>query len=189
MSQQEGEPRSSSDSFGRADESKSDLLQGVQEEIERQRARAQEEGRNFTAPSEEELKRKLFGGRTPQIVFQSWTSTVAPGGTVNYSVGINNPDAFLQIWMFVHLFVGPANFVPDVGDAVSAVDTRFPRLTEPPFDGLSLDPGATASLDFVIPVPASVEPSNYLGNSFLFQSTWHDPGIYFDRSLFVFQVA
>ena len=40
-----------------------------------------------------------------------------------------------------------------------------------------------------LPVPAGIEATNYLGNSFLFQSTWHDPGVYIDRSLFVFGVT
>ncbi len=102
---------------------------------------------------------------------------------------MNNPDPDARIWLFVHVFVGPANIARNHDDALALVDTRFPRLVEPAFDGLSLDPGATASLDFSLAVPAGVDPSNYLGNSFLFTATWHDPAEYLDRGLFVFRVT
>jgi hypothetical protein len=49
--------------------------------------------------------------------------------------------------------------------------------------------GSGSSSTFVGPVPAGVESTNYLGNSFLFQSIWHDPGLYIDRSVFVFEVT
>jgi hypothetical protein len=79
--------------------------------------------------------------------------------------------------------------VADTGGALAPIDDRFPRLTLPDFDGLQIASGATETLDFEIPVPAGVEATNYLGNSFLFQSIWHDPGQYIDRSLFVFEVT
>jgi hypothetical protein len=55
--------------------------------------------------------------------------------------------------------------------------------------GLSLDPGVTKSLNFSLDVPAGVEPSCYIGNMILFQSTWFDVGEYLDRSLFIFEVT
>ena len=79
--------------------------------------------------------------------------------------------------------------VPDVGEALATVDSRFPRLTLPEFAGLRIAPGATESLSFSIPVPANIETSNYLGNSFLFLADWHDVGDYLDRGVFVFEVA
>lgn len=91
--------------------------------------------------------------------------------------------------MFVHLFFGPANFAAGVDSALAPFDNRSPRLTGPRFAGLSLDPGVTAQVDFSIPIPANVEPSNYIGNSFLVTATWHDPGQYIDRSMFVFQMT
>ncbi|HET9437477.1 MAG TPA: hypothetical protein VFO64_04695, partial [Gaiellaceae bacterium] len=93
------------------------------------------------------------------------------------------------IWLFVHLFVGPGNMVANTGAALAPVDDRFARLTLPEFDGLQIASGATESLTFKLPVPAGVEQSNYLGNSFLFQSVWHDPGTYIDRGIFVFEVT
>jgi hypothetical protein len=108
--------------------------------------------------------------------------------TEPWHLGIFNPDPDTWIWLFVHTFVGMANLARDPGLGVLAVDDRFPRLTMPQFAGLSLAPGNTEQLDFSIVVPR-VDPGNYLGNSFLFQSTWHDPGQYLDRSLFVFEVV
>ena len=46
-----------------------------------------------------------------------------------------------------------------------------------------------SSLSFGIPVPNDIQASNYLGNTFLFQTTWHDAGTYLDRSLYVFEVV
>jgi hypothetical protein len=158
------------------------------DEIEKRRAAAESEGRSFTAPTSEQLEQKLRRSRSPFIYFQGWNNASA-GGTVNYDVGITNPDPTPWIWLFVHLFVGPANIAPRVGDAVQAVDARFPRLVQPRFAGLTLNPGASQPLNFSIAVPSSVEPGNYLGNSILFQSVWHDPGTYLDRSVFVFEVT
>jgi len=161
---------------------------GLLDEIDRRRQEAERQSLNFTAPTAEQLRKKLASAESPMIVFQSWGGA-APGGTVNYTVGINNPDPVQWFWLFVHVFVGPANVAPDVGDAVSAVDPRFPRLTLPRFAGLTLGPGATQSLNFSLAVPAGAQPSNYLGNAILFQATWHDLGKYLDRGLFVFDVT
>jgi hypothetical protein len=160
----------------------------LKEEIEKERRKVKE-GDSFTAPTDDQLKQKLKRTNTPFIYFQGWTSAVAPGGTISYNVGITNPDPITQTSMFAHVFVGPANVVAAVGDALQIVDTRFPRLTEPKFFGLSIASGASATLTFSIKVPLGIDPSNYLGNTFLFQFNWHDVGTYFDRSVFVFQVT
>jgi hypothetical protein len=163
-------------------------LKNVAEEIERKREEMQRKGMQFTALTADQLERKLKRSHSPMIVYQGWSGSAAAGGTISYSIGINNPDPTDWIWLFVHLFVGPANIAPDVSDAVSAVDSRFARLSLPGFDGLTVKAGATEQLDFSLPVPAGIDRTNYLGNSFLFQSTWHDPADYLDRSLFVFEV-
>ncbi|HEX2050080.1 MAG TPA: hypothetical protein VHJ34_05515 [Actinomycetota bacterium] len=179
--------------FGRSSEQRdaerSERAREVLEEIRRRRDEAGKRGDNFTAPSEEELKRKLFGVHSPQIVWQSWGGSAPRGGTLTYSVGINNPDAYTQYWLFGHVFVGPANIAPSVGESLAAVDARFPRLTMPAFAGLSVPSGTTATLTFNIEIPTNVQVGNYMGNTYLFQATWHDVGTYFDRSLFVFGVT
>jgi hypothetical protein len=161
----------------------------LMDEVEKRRAEAESEGLNFTAPTEDQLKKKLLSGRSPSIYFQGWSGTTTPGGTIAYSLGITNPDPTPWVWLFVHLFIGPGNLAADVDEAVSAVDSRFPRLTLPSFDGLQLAPGGSQTLSFSIQVPPGIEPSNYFGTSFLFQSLWHDPTMNLDRSFFVFEVT
>jgi hypothetical protein len=163
-------------------------LKKLKAEIEKHRARAEKEGHNFTAPTDDQLREKLGRVNSPMIVSQGWSGAPA-GGTVSYSVGLHNPDPTPWNSLFVHLFVGAANIPPSVGEALALVDTRFPRLTQPDLAGLQLAAGATQQLNFTLQVPAGVERTNYLGNSFLFQSLWHDPGLYLDRSIFVFKVT
>ena len=167
---------------------KKQQVEEILEEVERYKLEAEKKKLNVTTVTREQLEKKLAESDSPMIVFQSWGSA-SPGGSLNYTVGIRNPDPVSLIWMFAHVFVGLANIVPDVGAAAAAVDPRFPRLTSPKFAGLKIDPGATETLNFSIPIPAGIESSNYLGNTFLFRSTWHDVGEYLDRSIFVFEVT
>lgn len=161
----------------------------ILETIEKYRIQAEEKRENFTAADEEQLLRKLGRSRSPMIVFQSSTGSTTPGGTVNYTVGINNPDPFSQIWLYVYLLIGPGNMVPDVGAALATGDARFPNCTQPSFPGLTIASGDTESLSFSVAVPAGIEPCNYLINSFLFRSNWHDVGEYFDRGVISFEVT
>ncbi len=161
----------------------------VRTEVERRRKEAKSKGESFTALTDEQLSKKLKRKKSPMIIWQSWTSSAPRGGTVNYNVGIYNPDPTQWIWLFAHVFVGPGNIPASPDEAVQAVDARFPRLTQPKFAGLSINPTTTQSIAFSIPVPGGVETSNYMGNSVLFHSVWHDPGLYLDRSIFVFEVT
>jgi hypothetical protein len=68
-----------------------------------------------------------------------------------------------------------------IGTFLLNVDTRFPRLTEPIFAGLTLAAGASATISFALQVPTTVERTNYLGNSCLMRFNWHDVGTYLDR--------
>jgi hypothetical protein len=111
-----------------------------------------------------------------------------PGGTVNYNLGIWNPDPTQAIWLFAHVWVGSGNVDPTPGTFLLNVDPRFPRLTEPAFDGLTIASNASATLSFALKVPNTVEKTNYLGNSCLIGVNWHDVGRYLDRGVFVFAV-
>jgi hypothetical protein len=161
----------------------------VLEEIERQRAQAREQGRNFVAPDADQLMNKLQRANTPSFTFLAWSSSTGSPGTINLSVGVINPDPVAFGSLYVHLFIGPANLAADVGLALALVDARFPRLTLPDFFGLFLNPGDTATLDFDVAVPANIDPSNYLGNCFLFRADHFDVGDTLDRGLFIFQVT
>ena len=77
-----------------------------------------------------------------------------PGGTFNYSLGIFNPDPTQTSNLFAHVWVGSGNIDPTVGPFLSNVDAPFPRLTQPVF-GLTLAPGASATLNFTIKVPST----------------------------------
>ena len=46
---------------------------------------------NFTAPTREQLEKKLAKINSPMIIYQSWTSTTGSPGTIDYTVGIKNP--------------------------------------------------------------------------------------------------
>jgi hypothetical protein len=164
-------------------------LEEILKQIERHQREAERKKLAFTAPTEDQLKKKLGQARSPMIIYQSWNGGAAAGGTINYEVGIYNPDPTPWIWLFVHLFVGPGNMVADIGEALAPVDQRFPRLTQPRFDGLTINSGATEHLNFSFTIPAGMQKSNYMGNSFLFQSVWHDIGEYIDRGVFVFEVT
>lgn len=145
-------------------------------------------GEHFTSVTVKDIERKLKRVNSPMIISQGWNSAV-PGGTVNYSLGIFNPDPTEAIWVFAHVFVGSGNVDPVAGTFLLNVDPRFPRLTEPDFFGLSLAPGAFATLNYSLTIPLTVDKSNYLGNSCLMQFNWHDIGLYLDRSVFVFRVS
>lgn len=167
---------------------KEEHVKKVLDEIEQQRKKVKK-GENFTAPTEEQLRKKLERVNSPYIYFQGWGG-VAAGGTFNYNVGIWNPDSFTQVWMFAHVFFGSGNVVSNAGEFLLNVDERFPRLTQPDFAGLTLASGASATLSFSIKVPATVEhPTNYIGNTALVQFNWHDVGTYLDRGVFVVKVT
>lgn len=164
------------------------IAKSVLEEIGRRRSEAERDGRCFSAVTEQQLLQKLRSAKSPMIVWQSWGSG-SPGSTIQYNVGITNPDPTDAVWLFGHVFVGAANIAPDISDALSAVDTRFPRLTMPAFSGLTVKAGETVHLEFKLTIPVGVEKTNYMGNVVLYQATWHDPAVYLDRGLFVFAVS
>jgi hypothetical protein len=158
------------------------------EEIQRRRNEAREQGRNFRAPTGAQVLDRLLSAQSPFIFFLSWNGTSSPGA-VNLQVGIMNPDPVTQFSLEVYVFVGPAALVADVGQALAVVDTRFPKLTEPPAFGLTLNPSTTASLDFDVEVPNGIQPSNYMGNAFLYRDVGFGIGSVFDRQDFIFQVT
>lgn len=149
--------------------------------------RQQAKGGNFTALNAKEVERKLNRVNSPFITGQGWNHTTQ-GGTVNLILGIYNPDPFQAYFLHAHAWVGSGNADPVVGTFLTNVDTRFPRLTQPEFPGLQLAPGASTVLSFSLTVPASVDDSNYLGNTCLMMVDFHDVGTYLDRSVFPFRV-
>ncbi len=165
-------------------------IERIQEVVEQQK-RLVKKGDNFTAVTPEDIERKLKRADSPMIVsqFGSWTGPTPPGGTLTYNVGIYNPDPTQAIWLFAHVWVGSGNIDPTVGTFLLNVDTRFPRITQPGFAGLTLAAGTSTVLNFTLDVPSTVEKTNYLGNCCLMRFNWHDVGTYLDRGVFVFTVS
>ena len=155
-------------------------LNKMLEEIQMLKEQARAEGRSFSAPSEEELKKKIKTKKTnsPYIYMQSW-SHGPPGSTITYRVYIRNPDP-TSARLFAYVFFGPANPVADLGEALTVVDERFPRLAAGP---MYLSAGSSTNAQFTIKLPA-VDRSVFLGNCFVFKGSYHDVGSYADRGFF-----
>jgi hypothetical protein len=160
----------------------------IQEVVEK--AKRENKEKNFTSLTPEEIETKLKRVKSPMIVWQGWSGSTGAPGQINYNVGIYNSPGASYSGLFAHAWVGSGNVDPVTGTFLLNVDTRFPRLTEPAFFGLTLAPGASTSLNFILRVPAGVErPTNYLGNTCLMQFNWHDVGQYFDRGVWPFTVT
>jgi hypothetical protein len=136
---------------------------------------------NFVALDEEEMRKKLQRVNSPVINSMGW-SNVPPGGTVDISVGIFNPDPVSQGSLYVHLWVGPGNPIADNALFLLNVDARFPRLAQPPAFGATLPPSGSQNFTFPFKVPSAIEPSTYFCNFVLLRLSGFDVGTIFDRS-------
>jgi hypothetical protein len=158
------------------------------EEIELLRQQAQQQGLAFSAPTSEQLEKKIRGeaADSPYIYSMSWTSSAAPGSAAYYQVWMSNPDAVGYYPVFVSVFFGVANFFDSIADGIIARDDRWPYLSSPPF---SFAAGATATQSFNYTTPSTVPRSTYLGNAVVWRGEFHDKGVYFDRGLFYVTVV
>ena len=158
------------------------------EEIQRRRSEAREQGRHFSAPTGAQILDRLRSARSPMIFSMGWNDTSSPG-TVSLTVGVFNPDPVTQSSLEVYVFVGPATVLADVGQALAVADARFQSLTEPPAFGLTVDPSTAADLNFAVGVPDGIEPSNFIGNAFLFSDPLYGVSDVLSRADFIFQVT
>jgi len=161
-------------------------IQGIRIATEKHRQESKSE--HFEAITPEEIEKKLRRVNSPMFVSQGWNNTTQ-GGTVNYSLSIYNPDPVPVSGFLVHFWVGSGNVDPTVGTFLLNVDTRFPRLTSPSFPSITIAPGASATLNFALKVPATVEKTSYFGNSCLLYRGAFDVGTYLDRACIVFGVS
>jgi len=174
----------------RENKSLEEKVRSILDEIERDRKEAEKKGLRFTAPTKEQIYRKLTKKGSPFIINQTGVSPVHKGQVFLYTVKIYNPDPNSRGNMFVHVFIGPANMVSDVGEALCTVDTRFPRLTMPnELGGLILLPDEIKVLECLMRIPTDVESTTYLGNSFLFYFSLFDVGLCIDRAMWYFEVV
>jgi len=153
------------------------------EEIELLRRQADQQGLAFSAPSKEQLERKIRGetSNSPYIYSMSWTSGTTPGSPAYYQLWMSNPDPVGYYPVFVSVYFGVANFFDNIADGIIGRDDRWPSMGSPPF---ALAAGTTATQAFNYTTPASVQRSTYLGNSIVWRGDYHDKGDYFDRGLF-----
>lgn len=164
-------------------------IRKILDEVAKANTEASRKQLNFTGVDEGTLIRKLSRVDSPMIIFQSWSGSASPGGAITYNVGVHNPDPNPWIWLYAYAFVGPANFVRSIGEAVDARDRRYADLSMPSFPGQQIAPGATETLAFTMPIPMTVERTTYQGNTVLFQADWHDVGLYLDRGYWSFDVV
>jgi hypothetical protein len=110
--------------------------------------------------------------------------------TLSLGVGVDNPDPVQQFFLYIHFFVGPGPLSADVGQALTSVDTRFPRAIEPAFAGLIMAPFEETSLFFQLPISGQIEDSHYFGNLLLLQlDPFTIPGVVLDRASVVFKIS
>jgi hypothetical protein len=163
-------------------------IKKIEDIIEKQKREHEYRGEVFKSPTREEIEKKLKRVNSPFLIGEGWLTHAPPGGTIPYFLNIYNPDATQADNLFAHVWVGSGNADPTLGTFLLNVDTRFPRLTQPP-DGLTLASGANATLSFDLTVPATVEKTSYMGQSSLIQTRWFDVGQHLERAMFVFAVT
>jgi hypothetical protein len=157
--------------------------------IEKRRREAGEQGMNFAAPNADKILQRLQGGNTPFLYYWLWNYRTPAPGTLSISVGVDNPDPVQQFFVYAHFFVGPGSLSADVGQALTLVDTRFPRATEPEYVGLIMAPSEETSLFFQLPISGRIEQSHYFGNLLLLQvDPFTPPGTVLDRASLVFKI-
>jgi hypothetical protein len=161
----------------------------IKDEIEKRKK--EHKGENFQGISPEEIEKKLSSIDSPFIFFMGWSQTT-PGGTLSISMGVFNPDPVAVNSLYVHGWVGPANPVPntDLGGYFVNVDERFPRLTQPPPFGLTLNPSTSSpTLVYSVAIPTTIQKSNYIWNFALLRMVGFGVGQLVDRSVLVFAVV
>ncbi len=168
---------------GKSDQEVKEELRRRLEEITLLRRQSQQQGLAFSAPTEEQLEKKIRGqtSKSPYLYSQSWTSGTTPGSPASYQMWVANPDPVGYYPMFVSVFFGVANFFDSIPDGVIARDDRWSILSSVPF---SLASGATTTQIFNYTTPSAVPRTTYLGNAVLWRGDWNDKGVAFDRGLF-----
>src|SRR5262245_13956858 len=163
--------------------------QKVEAELAKHKRERERQGETFTSITREEFEAKMKRVNSPMIVFQSWNNTSPPGGTINYSIGILNPDPIQWSNLAVSVSIGNRNPIASNDEFLTAFDARFPTYAKPATLGFSLAPGASTTQTFQIKIPAGIEKTGYFGNSALLQISFHDVGKHLDRGCFFFEVA
>jgi hypothetical protein len=157
----------------------------ILKELDQMEREAKGKGLAFSRLTEEQLDKKLRGetANSPFITSQSWTSGTTPGSAASFSVTVYNPDPTGYSFIFVSIFFGLFNFLPneDVGEGIAGYLPAWPYMSTPPF---SLVSGASTTKTFSYITPATAPKTTYTGNAILWLGRYHDIGTYFDRTFF-----
>ncbi len=168
-------------------------IDAITAEIRKEKDKREKSGETFTSLTREQLENKLRRAESPMIVWQSWNNTAPPGGTINYNVGVSNPDPVSWSNLAVVVSGGNRNPITNNDLFLSDCDARFPTLAQPPTLGFTLGPAgsptASTSFAFALTIPNGVEKTGYFGNAALQQLNFHDVGKYLDRGVFFFGVV
>jgi len=160
--------------------------QKLEPELAKHKRNHERKGETFRSITREEFEAKMKRVKSPMILSQGWTNPVPPGGTINYSIGIANPDPFEWFSLAVSVSFGNRNPIASNDEFLTAFDARFPTYAQLIF---SLAPGQFTTPSFQITLPASIENTTYFGNAALVQIGFFDAGQLLDRACFFFDVA
>jgi hypothetical protein len=168
--------------------SAADLWKRLEPELKRLEQESKGTGRTFLPITREEFDAKLKRVNSPMIVSQSWDDNAAPGGVINYTVGVLNPDPTAWDSLAVALSIGNRNAIAGRDLFYNNFDARFPTYAQGAPIGFSLAPGESKAFSFAISVPNNIEKTGYLGNVVVQRLSFYDVGTYFDRGCFFFEV-
>src|SRR5215472_18779842 len=99
--------------------------QKLEPELARQRAEHERQGETFTAITREEFEAKLKRVNSPMFVFEGWTNSAPPGGSISYTVGVFNPDPISWNSLAVSVAIGNRNPIVSNDEFQTSSDARF----------------------------------------------------------------
>jgi hypothetical protein len=168
--------------------SAAEIWKTLEPELKKHEQEHSRPGKTFLPISREEFDAKMKRINSPMIVSQSWDDDAAPGGVINYTVGVLNPDPTAWNSLAVALSIGNRNPISGRDLFLNEFDARFPTYAQGAPIGFSLAPGESKSFSFAIRVPAGIEKTGYLGNAVVQRLAFYDVGTYLDRGCFFFNV-
>jgi hypothetical protein len=157
--------------------------------VERAIEKHKRKNKYFTSITPDEIERMLTHASPPYLVGLGWSDST-PGGILNCSAGIYNPATFQAFNLYVHVWVG-SGIVDPAGDDTFLfnVDARFPRLLEPDFPGLTIQPNSGEGLNFALQIPSTIERTHYILCCCLLRLSGSRNRRILDRFTTVFKIA
>src|SRR4029434_7624242 len=98
--------------------------QKLEPELAKQRKERESQGETFTSITREEFEAKLKRVNSPMIVSPRWNHTAPPGGMINYTVGVMNPDPVAFGALAVAVSIGNRNPIVSNAHCLTTFDAR-----------------------------------------------------------------